>query len=242
MFDISDKVAIVTGGRRGIGRAFVDTLSKVGVKVFVIAKSIDSAGLPDAQYLTCDLSKKEQREGIIKEIINDCGHIDILVNNAGFQYYEPSDIYSLDILDKSISVMVSAALDLSQQVFPHMKKQQWGRIVNISSLAGFQGTRNTIGYTISKHAIDGLTKCLSNEWSPFGITVNSIAPGYINTTMLDQLINDPERAKDMMNRIPVGRFGTPDDLVGALIFLCSNEASYITGQSIIIDGGWRSRG
>jgi 2-deoxy-D-gluconate 3-dehydrogenase len=241
MYDLSGKVVVVTGGRRGIGRAFVEALLNSQARVIVVAKSDNSNGL-NCPYIQCDLSVAGQRSRLIDKIVHKHGAIDILVNNAGCQYYCPAASYSLSVWENSIAVMVTAALDLSQQAYPYMKAKEQGRIINISSLAAFQGSRNTIGYVVSKHALTGMTKCLSNEWSPFGITVNCIAPGFIETEMLEQLTSDKTRTQEMLNRIPVGRFGTPKDLTGALLFLCSDESSYMTGQSIIIDGGWRERG
>lgn len=233
-------VVIITGGRQGIGRAFAEAFIKEGRTVVVLAKSSDSNDL-DCDYIACDLGNPTCRINLIGKIIEKHGGIDVLVNNAGFQHHHEAATYPLETWNNDIELMLTTPLDLSQQVYPYMKKQGYGRIVNMASIVSFQGARNIIGYVSVKHALVGMTKCLSNEWAKEGITVNCIAPGIINTEMVSHLHSSPERSKEVTGRIPIQRLGEPEDVVGALLFLCSDGAKYITGQTLMVDGGWLAR-
>ena len=233
-------VALVTGGRKGIGRACVDALLHNGYTVIAIAKSVDANGL-NCEYISCDLSITKQRHKLIERIVNKYQTIDVLINNAGYQNFGAAEKYSLDTWNRDIELMLTASFDLSQQVFPYMLNQRFGRIINMASIVSFQGARNIIGYVTAKHGVIGMTKCLSNEWSQYGITVNCIAPGMIETDMMNHLTADSKHLKEVVGRIPMQRLGKPEDIIGALLFLCSKESSYITGQTLFIDGGWMAR-
>ena len=211
-------VALITGGRKGIGRAFAEALIKRGDTVVVIAKSADSNNL-DCEYIPCDLSVPLDRAELINRIVAEYGRVDILVNNAGCQHHCGADEYPSTAWNNDIELMLTAPFDLCQQAFPHMKKQGYGRIINMGSIVSFQGARNIIGYVTVKHGLIGLTKCLSNEWAKYGITVNCIAPGVINTEMMSHLNNAPAHMKEIIGRIPIEKIGQPEDVVGALLFL-----------------------
>jgi 2-deoxy-D-gluconate 3-dehydrogenase len=231
---IKGKVAIVTGGRRGIGREFALALRGAGVKVVVIAKSADRGDLPDDIIYAgnIDLAQPSDRKNIIFSITRDCGSPDILINNAAITHSYSALEYPMDEWDKIVSVNISAVFDLSCQSVRLGCK----RIINMASIQAFNGARNISAYAATKHAIIGMTKCLSNEWAQNGVTVNNIAPGFIQTDMLQ--LNDPNT---VIGRIPVGRLGEPKDLVGAMLFLVSDESSYVTGSTIMVDGGWLGR-
>lgn len=232
--NLKGKVAVVTGGRRGIGRAFALALQDAGAKVAVIAKSADRGDLPDDIIYagSIDLAKSCYRENLISSITRDCGTPDILINNAAITHSYSALDYPVDEWDKIIAVNLTAVFDLSCQAVRLGCK----RIINIASIQAFNGACNISAYAITKHGIIGMTKCLSNEWAPRGVTVNNIAPGFIQTDMLQ--LADPST---IISRIPVGRLGEPKDLVGAMLFLASEDSNYVTGSTIIVDGGWLGR-
>jgi 2-deoxy-D-gluconate 3-dehydrogenase len=231
--DLSGKTAYVTGGRRGIGRAFVSALRQAGARVAVIAKSEDRGDLPkDVLYWDADLSIPRQRFVLLYEISGYIGNPDILINNAGVSHSYAALDYPADEWQRILEVNLTAVFDLSCQAVRLGCK----RIINISSISSFRGARNIVGYAAAKAAVEQMSKCLSNEWAPLGITVNCVAPGFIETDMLQ--LKEPE---NIIGRIPAGRLGTPRDVVGAMLFLASDEASYITGATIIVDGGWLGR-
>ncbi|HLP82397.1 MAG TPA: SDR family oxidoreductase [Nitrosomonas sp.] len=232
--DFSKKVAIVTGGRRGIGRAFALALREKGATVAVVAKSADRGDLPDDvfYYGNTDLASQSNRENLVTSIAVECGKPNILINNAAISHPYPGLEYPIDEWRKILEVNVTAVFDLACQAV----RLGCNRIINIASISSFNGARNIVGYATTKHAIIGMTKCLSNEWAPQGVTVNNIAPGFIQTDMLQ--LADP---KTIIGRIPVGRIGDPQDVVGTMLFLASDESSYITGSTIMVDGGWLGR-
>lgn len=232
--NIKGKVAVVTGGRRGIGRAFALALRNAGVKVVAVARSADRGDLPeDIIYAgNIDLARPGDRKDLLSSITRDCGAPDILINNAAItQSYSALD-YPVEEWDRIIAVNVTAVFDLSCQAVRLGCK----RIINIASIQAFNGARNISGYAVTKHAVIGMTKCLSNEWAPLGVTVNNIAPGFIQTDMLK--LTDPGA---VIGRIPVGRIGEPKDVTGAMLFLASEESAYVTGSTIMADGGWLGR-
>lgn len=231
---IKGKVAVVTGGRRGIGRAFALALRDAGLQVVVIAKSADRGDLPDDILYAgnIDLAKTEKRKDLLASVTRTCGNPDILINNAAINHFYPALDYPVDAWENILAVNLSAVFDLSCQSVRLGCK----RIINLASIHAFNGARNVSAYAVTKHGIIGMTKCLSNEWAPLGVTVNNIAPGFIQTDMLQ--LADPQT---VMGRIPVGRLGEPKDLIGAMLFLASEEGSYVTGSTIMVDGGWLGR-
>lgn len=221
--DLSGKRALVTGASRGIGASVADALRVAGAAV---------TGVSRAQGV--DLADRAQRASLPLGF-------DILVNCAGMQASHPALDYPLDAWDREIELNLTATFDLCQRAAPAMIARGWGRIVNFSSIAGIQGTRGIIGYSVAKAGVIELTKCLSNEWRPSGVTVNCIAPGYVETEMLRPLTTNPAASEATKGRIPAGRFGTPDEVASAVVFLCSDEARYITGVTLPVDGGWMAR-
>ena len=232
--NLNGKVAVVTGGRRGIGRALALALRDAGVKVVVVAKSADRNDLPnDIVYVGgIDLSLSSDRENLLDLLMRDSGEPNILINNAAISHPYSALDYPADEWGKIVEVNLTAVFDLSCQAVRLGCK----RIINIASISAFNGARNIVGYATTKHAMIGMTKCLSNEWGSLGVTVNNIAPGFIQTDMLQ--LADPNT---IIGRIPAGRIGKPQDVTGAMLFLASDESCYITGSTIMVDGGWLGR-
>jgi 2-deoxy-D-gluconate 3-dehydrogenase len=249
LFNISGKVALVTGGRRGLGKAMSIGLAEAGARLAVVAKSAEAVALEkeiDAKggallYLSADLEKPMERDGLIDRVVAHYGRLDILVNNAGFQYRASAADYPTDQWNRDMELLLHAVFDLSQQACKVMVAQGGGKIIHIASISSFQGARQIIGYATAKHGLVGLTKCMANEWAAQNINVNAIAPGIIETDMAAHVIQDPERAKELRGRIPSGRFGKPEDLVGPLLFLASDASRHVHGHVLLVDGGWMGR-
>jgi len=249
LFDISGRVALVTGGTRGIGRAIAEGLALAGADVAVCSRSGDDDAVRCAVESTgrrychfrVDLSDREARRGLIPEAVGRFGRLDILVNNAGITYRAPALEFPLERWDEIISVMLTAVFELSQAAARVMIPQGGGKIINITSLMSFQGGWTIPAYVAAKHGVAGLTKSLANEWASHGVNVNAIAPGYIETELSLPLKEDPVRGPRILSRIPAGRWGRPEDLVGAAIFLASHASDYVHGHILAVDGGWLGR-
>lgn len=247
--DLSGKVALVTGARRGLGLAMAKGLAEAGCVVFGVAVSADCQELDEVMkslnrpyaYSAADLSKREAREGLIQKVVDRFGRLDILVNGAGIQHRSPALDFGHEPWDKIQSLMLTAVFELSQQAARVMDKQGGGKIVNIASVASFQGGWTIPAYAAAKHGVAGLTKALANEWASRNINVNAIAPGYFATDMCQGILKDPEREPRIRERIPAGRWGRPEDLVGPLLFLCGDASTYVHGHVLVVDGGWMGR-
>ena len=249
MFDIKDKVAIVTGANTGLGQAICVAYAKAGAKVLGVARrscaetkaKIDAIG---GIFNECpaDLSSTTPIDNIIKTAIDLYGTVDILVNNAGIiKRADAVDVTEED-WDSVINVNQKVVFFLSQAfakvVFAQNKK---GKIINIASMLSYQGGIRVPAYCASKSAVIGFTRSLCNEWASKGINVNGIAPGYMETNNTEQIRSDSKRNDAILERIPQGRWGRPDDIAGAAIFLASAASDYINGFTIAVDGGWLAR-
>ncbi len=249
LFDLSGKVALVTGARTGLGRGMALALAHAGADIAALGSSempetAEAVGNAGRRFhaLEVDLSQKFDAKGIVSSIVSELGGIDILVNNAGI-------IRRADLLDHSeedwddvIDVNLKSAFLLSQAVARHMvETKRTGRIINVASMLSFQGGIRVPAYTASKHGIAGLTKAMASELAPQGITVNAIAPGYMETDNTEALRNDPNRNAQISARIPMARWGTPDDLATSVLFLASPASGYVTGITVPVDGGWLVR-
>ena len=249
LFDVSGKVALVTGGRRGLGRAMVRGLAQAGARVAVVARSSDPGDLPsmfedDAQrfvYLQADLADRAQRQGLVARAVEKFGRLDIMVNNAGIQGRSPVMEYPQAQWDLDIELLLTAVFELSRQAAEIMVPQGGGKIIQLASISSFQGARGIVGYATAKHALVGLVKCLANELAPRNINVNAIAPGLFDTEMAAHVVRDPEKSAELKGRIPSGRFGRPEDVVGPLIFLASDASQHVHGHVLLVDGGWMGR-
>lgn len=249
MFDIKDKVAIVTGANTGLGQAICVAYAKAGAKVLGIARrscaetkaKIDAIG-GIFNECTADLSSTTPIDNIIKTAIDLYGTVDILVNNAGIiKRADAVDVTEED-WDSVINVNQKVVFFLSQAfakvVFAQNKK---GKIINIASMLSYQGGIRVPAYCASKSAVIGFTRSLCNEWASKGINVNGIAPGYMETNNTEQIRSDSKRNDAILERIPQGRWGRPEDIAGAAIFLASEASDYINGFTIAVDGGWLAR-
>lgn len=249
MFDIKDKVAIVTGANTGLGQAICVAYAKAGAKVLGVARrscaetkaKIDAIG-GIFNECTADLSSTTPIDNIIKTAIDLYGTVDILVNNAGIiKRADAVDVTEED-WDSVINVNQKVVFFLSQAfakvVFAQNKK---GKIINIASMLSYQGGIRVPAYCASKSAVIGFTRSLCNEWASKGINVNGIAPGYMETNNTEQIRSDSKRNYAILERIPQGRWGRPEDIAGAAIFLASEASDYINGFTIAVDGGWLAR-
>jgi 2-deoxy-D-gluconate 3-dehydrogenase len=223
-FRLDGRVALVTGGNRGLGRACADALAEAGATVI-------AAGSRELDLASADLHA----------YVSGLDRIDILVNNAGIIRRAPAAEVTADDWDAVLTVNLDAAFQLSQAAGRRMIAQSHGKIINIASMLSFQGGIRVPAYTASKHAILGLTRALANEWAGSGVNVNAIAPGYMATDNTAALRADPDRAPGILDRIPAGRWGEPDDLKGAVVFLASDAARYVHGAVLPVDGGWLAR-
>ncbi len=191
--------------------------------------------------IVADLTVPRERENLIANVIAQMGGIDILINNAGSQRIAPLEDYTLQMFTEEQELLVNAVFDLSRQAARTFKEQGHGKIINISSISGYQGARNIIGYSTSKHAVIGLTKCLANELANFNINVNCLAPGLFLTDLARETTSDETKRKTLLGRIPSGRFGEPEDIVGPVLFLSSDASKHINGATLPVDGGWLGR-
>lgn len=249
LFKLNGRVALVTGATRGLGQAMAVGLAEAGADVVTVARGGDAAETRKLVeqagrkfwYFSADLGQASSRMGLIDTIVRETGSLDILVNNAGIAQRHPPENYPLVEWSLLIEVHLTAAFDLSQQAAPHMFRRGRGKIVNVGSVMSFQGGYNIPAYAAAKHGLAGLTKSLANAWSSRGINVNCIAPGYFETAMAGPLQDDPVRGPQILDRIPCGRWGQPEELAGIVVFLASDASNYVHGSVVSVDGGWLSR-
>jgi 2-deoxy-D-gluconate 3-dehydrogenase len=248
-FKLSGKTALVTGCNRGIGKAIAIGLAEAGADIIGVSRSgkmnetekaVTSLGKSFKSY-ACDFSERKDLHSFIKTVKEKHTQIDILINNAGTILRNPVAEHSDEYWDKVIEVNLNSQFFLSREIGKSMLERQYGKIIFIASLLSFQGGITVPGYAASKGGIKTLIMALSNEWASKGINVNGIAPGYIETDNTEALRNNPDRNKAILERIPAGRWGKPEDLVGAAVFLSSDAANYLNGSIITVDGGWMGR-
>ena len=249
LFDLSGKVALVTGARTGLGRGMAEALAGAGADIVgvdigslsEIEAAVKALGRRFFAYQR-DLSKIGEVAAMVDDIVAKAGHIDILVNNAGIIRREDFLKFSEKDWDDVMNINIKALFVLSQAVANHMvAKGIKGRIISTASMLSFQGGVRVPSYTSSKSAVAGLTKLMANELSQYGITANAIAPGYMDTDNTALLRADPARSKAILDRIPAGRWGLPEDLATAVIFLAAPGSGYVTGNIVPVDGGWLAR-
>jgi len=242
---LSGRTALVTGGSRGIGKAIVERLAANGAKVAFVYQSNAQAATQLVAELTgqqltvvayqADVRKKEEADAVVGQVIDAWGKVDILVNNAGVIRDTLLATMDVDQWRDVIETNLSSVYNFCQAVTRPMMSARYGRIVNMSSVAAEFGNKGQVNYAASKGGIDGLTRCLATELASRGVTVNAVAPGFIETDMTAAVRNAAEA--EIKKRIPVRRLGKPDDIAHAVAFLVSDEASYITGQVLRVDGG-----
>lgn len=250
LFNLKGKVALITGASRGLGQKIAEGLAASGVKVICSSSraggcsdtlnNIKSAG-GEAIELAADLSNSESVIQLAEQALKQYSCIDILINVGGTIFRAPALDFPMSEWNKVIAVNLDASFLLAQKLAPAMMEKGEGKIINIASMLSYSGGITVPAYTASKHAIAGLTKALANEWGGNNIQVNAIAPGYFRTDNTQAIQDDPVRNKEIENRIPAGRWGEPEDLVGAAVFLSSEASNYVNGHILAVDGGWLAR-
>jgi len=250
IFSLEGKTAIVTGSNKGIGQAMAIGLAEAGADIIGVSssypkdsdteKAVVALGRKFSRY-NADFSDRESVYAFIKAVKAEQPTIDILVNNAGTIMREPAATHPDDYWDKVISINLNAQFILAREFGKDMLEKGQGKIIFTCSMLSYQGGINVPGYTASKSGVAGLVKALANEWSQKGVQVNGIAPGYIATDNTRNLMADAARSKAILERIPAGRWGSPEDLKGAVVFLASKAADYVTGTILNVDGGWMAR-
>ncbi len=248
MFSLKGQVALFTGASRGLGKAMAIGLAKAGAHVAVVGRSLDQDVIDQitaqgvrGQFYEHDLADIDGIPALVAKVKADFGKIDILVNNAGVQSRHKATEFPKKDWDYVIDVNMNAVFFMCQEVGKHLLAQGKGKIINIASLLSFQGGITVQAYAASKGAVAQFTKALSNEWASQGVNVNCIAPGYMDTEMNTALKADATRSSQIMARIPAGRWGKPEDMVGAAIYLASSASDYVNGTIITVDGGWMGR-
>ena len=249
-FDVAGKVALVTGAARGIGRAVARALAQAGADVALGLRDETTGGdLADdicalgrrALPLQMDVTRRPEIAAAVAKAIGTFGRIDILVNNAGIGPPAPAEDVDEEAFDATLAVNLKGTFFVSQEVGRRMIASGGGRIVNLSSQAGFVALPTESVYCMTKAAIAHLTKCLAVEWAPHGINVNAVAPTFIRTPGTAKWLENASFRDDLLGRIPLGRVGDPVDVAGAVIFLASPAAALVTGTTLLVDGGWTAR-
>ena len=248
-FRLDGKAALVTGASAGLGAAVATALAEAGADVAchgnsrspeATCEAVTAAGRR-ALPVVGDLSDKEVPRRLVEETLNEFGRLDILFNNAGIIRRTPAVDYSEEDWAAVIEVNLNAVFRLSQLAGRHMVERGSGKIVNVASLLSFQGGLTVPAYAASKGGVAQLTKALANEWASRGVNVNAIAPGYMRTDNTAALQRDETRNRQILERIPAARWGEPQDLAGAAVFLSSPASDYVNGHVLVVDGGWMGR-
>jgi len=248
-FNLSGKVAIVTGCDTGLGQGMTLGLAQAGCDIVGVNRKIPQETAEKVNALgrrfmaiQADLSKQDALDDIVNQTVTEMGRVDILVNNAGTIRREDALNFSEKDWDEVMNLNLKSVFFLSQAVARQFIRQgKGGKIINIASMLSFQGGIRVPSYTASKSGVLGITRLLANEWATQGINVNAIAPGYMATNNTQQLRDDAQRSKEILDRIPAGRWGTPADLQGPVVFLASSASDYINGHTLAVDGGWLAR-
>ncbi|HVF81564.1 MAG TPA: SDR family NAD(P)-dependent oxidoreductase [Flavisolibacter sp.] len=249
-FKVDGKIAVVTGCSRGIGKAIAIALAEAGADIIGtgtqlekgsdVEKEVTAKGKNFYPYST-DFSNKESLYIFIEKVKAAHPRIDILINNAGSIMRKPAAEHPDEYWESIININLNSQFILTREIGKRMIEEGYGKIVFTCSLLSFQGGINVPGYAASKGAVSSLLKAFANEWASKGVTVNGVAPGYIATDNTQQLRDDPERSASILSRIPAGRWGTPEDMAGAFVFLSSPASDYVNGTIVTVDGGWMGR-
>ncbi|HEY9561835.1 MAG TPA: SDR family oxidoreductase [Anseongella sp.] len=251
LFQLSGKVALVTGCKRGIGRAMAEALAEAGADVIGVSASLEASGSDVERVVKalgrnfyayqCDFGDRDALYAFISRVKAEHPVIDILVNNAGTILREPAAEHSDKYWDEVIAINQTAQFILTREIGKDMLERGRGKVIFTASLLTFQGGINVPGYAASKGAVGQLTKAFANEWASRGVNVNAIAPGYIATDNTAALQADQNRSQSILDRIPAGRWGRPEDFKGPIVFLASDAAEYVSGVVLVVDGGWLGR-
>jgi gluconate 5-dehydrogenase len=249
VFNLKERVALVTGGSRGLGFGIAQGLAEAGCSVIVASRNLSEASEAaqklkkdhevEAIPFRCDVSNYEEVKNLMNTIEKEFEKLDVVVNAAGINRRHPAEEFPIDEFRQVIEVNLFGTYYVCREAFRLLRKSDNPSIINIGSLTVEEVTMpNIAAYAASKGGVASLTKALAKEWGKYGIRVNAIAPGWYRTKMTEAVFSDPEKLDYMLKRIPLGRTGVPEDLKGAAVFLASEEARYVTGQIIFVDGGW----
>lgn len=261
LFSLSGRTAVITGGTRGIGAAMTIALAEAGADIILIQRETTNKNTHDVvvslgrkcTIYSCDLASQSSVTDLTPRILADGHDPSILVTSAGIQRRHPAELFPLDDFDEVLQVNLRSVFTLNRDLGAYMLTRPGaasmstkgpphrGSIVNVASIGTFQGIITIPAYVSAKGGVGQLTKALSNEWAGKGVNVNAIAPGYIETDLTEALVRDPVRSKSVLERIPVGRWGEPDDFKGVVVFLASRASSYVSGEIVTVDGGWMAR-
>ena len=251
LFRLTGKTALVTGARRGIGKAMAIALAEAGADIIAVSRSLEPSGSAVELAITslgrsfsayaCDFNDRGAIYSFLQHLQQSHPTPDILINNAGNILRQPAAEHSDTYWDEILNINLTAPFILSREIGRRMLERGSGKIIFTASLLTFQGGITVPGYAASKGALGQLVKALSNEWAGRGVQVNAIAPGYVDTDNTTALRADPARNSAILARIPAGRWGQPEDFQGAAVFLASNASNYVTGEIIVVDGGWMGR-
>lgn len=251
LFDLTGKIALVTGCKRGIGRAIAEALAAAGADIIGVSASLETEGSAVSASVAelgrkfysyqADFSDRKALYAFIERVRTEHPRIDILFNNAGTILRKPAVEHPDDYWDKVVEINQNAQFILTREIGRDMVARGRGKVIFTASLLTFQGGINVPGYAASKGAVGQLTKAFANEWASKGVNVNAIAPGYISTDNTEALRADPDRSRAILDRIPAGRWGEPDDFKGPALFLASEASNYVHGTVLTVDGGWMGR-
>ncbi|GHV67759.1 2-deoxy-D-gluconate 3-dehydrogenase [Spirochaetia bacterium] len=245
LFSLEGRIAAVTGADKGLGRKMAEALAEAGADIVTVgradagetAAAIQGLGRKCVE-LRGDLSRPETMEALAGEMLQAFGRLDILVNNAGVTPVHKAEDYPREDLDLVMDVNVKSLYLLTQYIGSDMIRRRRGRIINICSVQSFKGGRNVSAYVASKHAVAGITRAFANEWGAYGVTVNGIAPGFMETDNTALLRSQPGMVENIAAKVPLERWGCPEDLMGPVVFLASDAASYVNGHLLVVDGGY----
>ena len=249
-FDLSGRVALVTGGSKGIGRAIAEGFARAGAELFLCARSeapllaaaeaIRQATGVRVETLSADVAQRDQRDRLAAEALGRLGHVDILVNNAGWNVPQAIDAIRDEDWDYLVELNLTSVMALTRAIVPNMKERRWGRVIHMSSIMALASTPGRNAYSATKAALIGLCQASALDLGPFGITVNCIAPGPIATDMPMSILSKPQQDA-LAGRTALGRWGTPEELAGPALLLASEAGRYITGTCLVVDGGATAR-
>jgi 2-deoxy-D-gluconate 3-dehydrogenase len=251
LFDLEGKTAFITGCRRGIGKAASVALAAAGADILGVSASLEPDGADVAREVEacgrqfrgyrCDLADRPAVYDLLARLEQEIPRIDVLVNNAGTIAREPAATHGDELWDRVLQINLSAQFVITREIGKRMLEERSGKIIFVASLLAFQGGVNVPSYAASKGGVAQLTMALANEWAPHGVNVNAIVPGYIATDNTQALRQDEIRGRQILERIPAGRWGEPEDLAGAFVFLASAASDYVHGAVLPVDGGWLAR-